>query len=191
MTPNEVRIASLEAENARLRAEVERLRPPPRVVKIDGPFMPPSIEQVERLVKIVLAKYPMLDPATTRDPIPRDEFVRQVRSGMVYLGTLHRTRGKTNSARAYVDWLYLAGDHLVKVACQPSDIRGSSLMVAAVASADVPYSPPHLFPRIANLGVIVGVQNESYAASNRWLGLLSGSDFDPRLVVELSVLLHA
>ena len=44
------RIAELEREVDRLRSELERHKPPPRVVRVDGPFMAPDLEQTERFL---------------------------------------------------------------------------------------------------------------------------------------------
>jgi hypothetical protein len=41
------------------------------------------------------------------------------------------------------------------------------------------------------MGVLIGVRSESYAASNKWLTLLAGGDFDPSLIVEPPQLGHA
>src|SRR6516162_3120222 len=95
-------IAALEAENAKLRAEVERLRPPPRVIKIDGAFCAPDLEQTERLTARVLQKYPMLHPDAVRlDPIGMDAYIPMVRSGMIYLASLARMKGKVNRERSF------------------------------------------------------------------------------------------
>jgi hypothetical protein len=87
--------------------------------------------------------------------------------------------------------LYLCSDHLNSISCYPTTVRGSALFVAAIASNDVPYSPPRLWPQVADMGVIIGVRSESYPATNRWLALLVGGDLDPSLVVEPPRPLHA
>jgi hypothetical protein len=177
-------LAERDRRIVELEGELQRLRPPPRVIKVDGPFAAPDLEQVEKLVRRVLAKYPTLDPDRTRDPIQFGDYVPMVRSGMVYLASLYRTRGKVARERSYLDWLYLCGDHLNAVSCHPTTVRGSSLFVAAIASNDVPYSPPRLWPQAADMGVAVGPGRDRYAASNRWLTLLAGGDFDSSLIVE-------
>jgi hypothetical protein len=190
VTQNEQRIAALEAENARLRSEVERLKPAPRVVKIDGPFMPPDLEQTERLTRIVLTKYPMLHPDSVRlDPIPMDKYIPMVRSGLIYLASLARMRGKVSRDKQYFDWLLRAGDHINQLGISPAPY-GSSLFVAAIATNEVPYSHPRGWPTTADLGVTIGTAGAP--AANRWLGILSGSaDFDSSLAIEPDHVLHA
>jgi hypothetical protein len=162
-------IAALEAENAKLRAEVERLRPPPRVIKIDGAFCAPDLEQTERLTARVLQKYPMLHPDAVRlDPIGMDAYIPMVRSGMIYLASLARMKGKVNRERSFFDWILLATDHLNRIGVSPASL-GSSLFVAAIASNEVPYSHPRGWPTTADLGVTVGAAGT--AATNRWLGI--------------------
>jgi hypothetical protein len=108
------RMAILETENATLRAEIERLKPPPRVVKLDGPFALPDLEQVERLTRRVLERYPILrgDIERTFDPgrIEPAAYVKMVRASLRYVGTLHRTRGAV-ARREYLGWLLGCHDH--------------------------------------------------------------------------------
>jgi hypothetical protein len=103
MNDDAARIAQLEREVERLREELARHRPAPRVVKVDGSFMGTDLEQTERLVRRVLAKYPILDPDRTRDPIPRGDSIPMVRSGMIYLASLRRTKGKVNREKMHLD----------------------------------------------------------------------------------------
>jgi hypothetical protein len=91
----------------------------------------------------------------------------------------------------YMDWLYRCSDHLNAISWHPATVRGSSLMVAAIATNEVPFSPPRLWPQVADLGVAVGPARDRYVASNRWLTLLAGDDFDPSLVIEPPKPLHA
>jgi hypothetical protein len=114
---NADRIAELERENAALRSEIERMRPPPRVLKVDGPFMAPDIEQTEKLVRRVLAKYPVLRPDDDpyRGGIQSDEFVKMVRASLLFAGSLYRTRGAVNRQKSGLDWLYSAADYLNSV----------------------------------------------------------------------------
>jgi hypothetical protein len=104
MTDGTGRIAALEAENFALRTELERLKPQPRVVKLDGPFALPDLERTERLIRRVFEQYPILrgDIERTFDPgrIEPAEFVRMVRASLAYIGTLHRTRGAPEAAPA-------------------------------------------------------------------------------------------
>jgi hypothetical protein len=186
------RVAFLEAENSRLRSEIERLRPPPRVVKLDGPFSLPDLEQTERLIRRVFEKYPILrgDIERTFDPgrIEPEKYVKMVRASLAYIGTLHRTR--TVARHEYLGWLLEAGHALTGAGFPFTDIRGSSFFTACICAGDVYYSPPRLWPH-AEVGLMVGLTRDSYAASNKWLSLLAGDDFDPRLVVEPPPLRHA
>jgi hypothetical protein len=138
------RMAQLETENATLRAELERLRPPPRVIKLDGPFALPTLEQVERLVDRVFSQFPMLraDIERTYDPgrIEHSAYVKMVRASLAYIGTLHRTRGAV-ARREYLGWLLEAGHALTGAGYPHTDIRGSSFFVACIAAGDVPPLP--------------------------------------------------
>jgi hypothetical protein len=61
---------------------------------------------------------------------------------------------------------------------------------ACIGAADVPYSPPRLWPH-AEVGLMVGVTRDSYPGSNKWLSILSGGDFDTSLIIEPPPLRHA
>jgi hypothetical protein len=187
------RLATLEAENFALRSELERLKPPPRVVKLGGPFALPDLEQTERLVRRVFEKYPILrgDIERTFDPgrIEPEKYVTMVRASLGYIGTLHRTRGAV-ARREYLGWLLEAGHALTATGYPHTDIRGSSFFVACIAAGDVPYSPPRLWPH-AEVGLMVGMTRDSYAASNRWLSILAGGDFDAALIIGPAPLRHA
>jgi hypothetical protein len=71
-----------------------------------------------------------------------------------------------------------------------TDIRGSSFFTACICAADVPFSAPRMWPS-AEIGLMTGMTRGSYPASNRWMNILAGGDFDPNLVVEPSPLRHA
>jgi hypothetical protein len=193
MTDDKTRLATLEAENAQLRAEVARLKPPPRVVKLDGPFALPSLDQTECLVRRVFEKYPILrgDIERTYDPgrLEPEKYVTMVRASLGYIGTLHRTRGAV-ARREYLGWLLEAGHALTAAGYPHTDIRGSSFFTACICAGDVYYSPPRLWPH-AEVGLMVGLTRDSYAASNKWLSLLAGGDFDASLVIEPPPLRHA
>jgi hypothetical protein len=193
-TDDTARIAALEAENFALRSEIERLKPPPRVIKPDGVFALPSLEQVETLVRRVFEKYPNL----RRDLFERDydpgridptDYVKMVRASLSFVGTLHRTRGSV-APREYMGWLIEARHGLTSAGFPFTDIRGSSFFVACIAAGDIPYSPPRLWPH-ASVGLMVGQTLHSYTATNRWLNLLAGGDFDPALIIEPKGLHHA
>jgi hypothetical protein len=117
-----------------------------------------------------------------------DKFVPMVRAGMIYLASLSRTKGKVCRTRSYMDWLLLANIHLSQIGTSPSTLLGSSLFVAAVCSNEIPFSPPRLWPQTADIGVEVGVGGSP--ATNRWLAILAGGDFDS-LIIEPAAPLHA
>jgi hypothetical protein len=106
-----------------------------------------------------------------------------------HIGTLHRTRGAV-ARREYLGWLLEAGHALTATGYPHTDIRGSSFFVACIAAGDVPYSPPRLWPH-AEVGLMVGLTRDSYAAGNRWLSLVAGADFDAALIIEPVPLRHA
>jgi hypothetical protein len=57
MTPTDTqRLIALEAENAKLRGEIERLKPAPVVAKLGGAFVMPDEEQCEKLIHRVHAR---------------------------------------------------------------------------------------------------------------------------------------
>jgi hypothetical protein len=51
-------------------------------------------------------------------------------------------------------------------------------------------SPPRLWP-FCEMGLLIGQRRDSYPASNKWLTLLAGGDFDGSLIVEPAPLRHA
>jgi hypothetical protein len=71
----------------------------------------------------------------------------------------------------------------------PRRVSPSSLFVAAVATNEVPYSHPRSWPTTADLGVTVGASGT--AATNKWLAILAGGDFDSSLIVERDHTLHS
>lgn len=186
----EARIAELESENVQLRAELARFKPKPRVVTLDGPFELPTLGETERLVRRVLERYPNLYGYADRNSIAADEFVRMVRGGMLYVASLHRLRGEVVRTHSSLDWLYKAGDYLNTAGHPQTILRGGSVFVAVIASGDVCFSPPSLYPQ-SDFGLIVGQRHNSFSATNKWLSILSGGDFDTSLIIEPPPLRHA
>jgi hypothetical protein len=185
----ETRIAELERENRELRGELVKLRPPPRVIPPDGPFALPDLDQTERLTRRVLERYPNLYGYADRNSIAAHEFVRMVRGGMLYVASLHRLRGEVMRTHSSLDWLCKAGDYL-NIAGHPQTVlRGGSVFVAVIASGDVCFSPPSLYP-LSDFGLLVGQRHNSFAATNRWLSVMAG-EFDPKLVIEPPTLRHS
>jgi hypothetical protein len=160
------------------------------VIRPDGPFALPDLDQTERLVRRVLDRYPGLYGYADRGSIAADEFVRMVRGAMLYIASLHRLRGEVMRTHSSLDWLYKAGDYLVSVGHSQTILRGGSVFVAVVASGDICFSPPSLYPQ-SDFGLIVGQRHNSFAATNKWLNILSGGDFDSSLVIEPTPLRHA
>jgi hypothetical protein len=112
-----------------------------------------------------------------------------VRAGMLFVASLHRTRGEVMRTHSSLDWLYRAGDHLNSVGHPQTILRGASVFVAVIASGDVYFSPPSLYPQ-SDFGLIVGQCHNSFPATNKWLSVLAG-EFDPKLVFEPTPLRHA
>jgi hypothetical protein len=183
MTDDDARLATLENENAQLRSELDRLRPPPRVVKVDGSFCLPTLEQVECLVSRVFAQYPILRIDVDRGAIELADYVKMVRATMAYAATLHRMRGAVLKTRDYLSWLFEARDALTRSGYSHTDIRGSSFLVGCIATNDIPHLPPRMWPHV-EVGLLIGIRRDSYPATNRWLNILAGGDFDPKLIVE-------
>jgi hypothetical protein len=184
MTDDAERLSALENENVQLRAELARLRPQPRVVKVDGAYCLPSLEQVECLVGRVFAQYPNLRCDVDRGAIELADFAKMVRATMAYFGTLHRMRGAVLKTRDYLSWIFEARDELTRSGySHTTDIRGSSFLVGCIAANDIPHLPPRMWPH-CEVGLLIGIRRDSYPATNRWLNILAGGDFDPKLIVQ-------
>jgi hypothetical protein len=179
MTDAVDRIDDLERENAALRAELARLRPPPpEPARLDGPFQLPSARQMTRLIEAVLLQYPVL-----RDPrIDDAEFLHMTASAFRFLSTLPRTPGKLDLRYDLMSWNGHAADAF-RAAGKSCTLRGPALHIAAIAAGDIPYLPPRLFPS-AGFGVcLLGVTRGSLGATNAWLRVLE-HHFDERLIIE-------
>jgi hypothetical protein len=178
----EAEIATLSTENSALKLELARHKPAPLPPpKIDGPFQLPSDKQLAHLISIALSKWPTLQ-VPERD-ISTDLFFRMVRNSMYYLGTLPRIRGALTKTHSYTSWIYNAQDFL-RMNFKDSDVRGSSLFVAALVCNDICHSRVEFFPRV-ELGLVpVGCAENTYSASNKWLRLLQGDLFDESLNID-------
>jgi hypothetical protein len=183
MTDDADRMAELERENVQLRAELARLRPPPRVIRVDGSFCLPSLEQVECLVGRVFAQYPNLSRDVDCGSIAADDFAKMVRATMAYAATLHRMRGAVLKTRDGLSWMFEARDALTRAGYHYTDIRGTSFLVGCIAANDIPHLPPQMFPHV-EVGLLIGIRRDSYPATNRWLNILAGGDFDTSLIIE-------
>jgi hypothetical protein len=173
------RLAVLESENAALRAELARLRPPPpEPPRLDGPFRMPDASQMGRLVNAVLLKYPSLRDRNIDDA----ELIQMTATAFRFFAGLPRTPGRLDLRHDLLSWIGFATDALQAIG-QSATIRGPALHVAAVACGDVPHLPPRLFPS-AGFGVcLLGIMRGSRPATNAWLRVLD-HQFDERLVVE-------
>jgi hypothetical protein len=188
MTQNEQRIVALEAEVARLRAELARYKPQPIVAKADGPFVLPTEDIVEKLVSRVFQKYPNLRADVDRD-ITRDDYVRMVHGAPRYIGTLQRMKSAVHRQRDYLDWCYAADDYLNGIG-KSGTTRGSSFLTACICAGDVCYSPPAMWPRVKEVGLIIGHRTNCYQATNAWLRI-AAADFNEALVIQPAQTLHA
>jgi hypothetical protein len=164
-------------------------------VKLDGPFALPDLEQTAGLVRRVFDRYPNLRNDIDRcgiDPgaIEPADFVKMVRAALAYAGALHRTTGAVVKTRDYLSWLFEARDALTRIGYPNTDIRGSSFFVGCIVAGDIPYSPPRLWPQ-AEVGLIIGIIRDSYAATNKWMSVLAGDGFDSKLIIDPPALPHA
>jgi hypothetical protein len=110
MSDNDVdRLATLEAENVALRAELARLRPPPpEQARIDGPFRPPTAQQMERLIAAVFIRYPGLRDRS----IDAAEFHKMVTTAFRFLSLLPRTPGRLDLRYDLLSWYGHASEAL-------------------------------------------------------------------------------
>jgi hypothetical protein len=184
------KIAALEGEVARLRAELSRFKPAPVVVKVDSAFVLPDEETVERLIHRVHARYPIFKRDIERGDITPGDFVKMTRGALKYISTLYRLRGAADRRISYLDRIYAASDFLSLAGFGYSTIRGASYMVAVIASGDTCYSPPAMWPTTADVGLALGPTSGSYVASNRWLNTLAGN-FDDSLIIQPPQTLHS
>jgi hypothetical protein len=179
MSYGAARIAELERENAALRLELDRLKPPPpEPAKLDGPFQLASALQMEKLVGAVLARYPSLRDRNIDDA----EFVKMVMTGFRFLSGLPRTPGRLDLRHDLLSWFSYAAEAL-RTLGQPCSLRGSALHVAAICAGDIPFLPVRLFPSTGFGVCLLGIGKDTRPATNAWLRILDHR-FDERLVIE-------
>jgi hypothetical protein len=189
MTPTDTqRLIALEAENARLRSELERYKPQPVIARPDGPFVLPTEEMVEKLIGRVHRRYPNLRADVERD-IKADDYTKMVHGALRYIGTLSRMKAAVHRQRDYLDWCYATDDYLNGIG-KSGTTRGSSFFTACICAGDVCFTPPAMWPQVRDVGLLIGHRTDSYAATNKWLSVVAGS-FNEALVIPPPAPLHA
>jgi hypothetical protein len=166
------RIASLEAENAALRAELARLRPPPvpaAVSDLDGPttistvknrIILPTRDELYRLEEMVYRAYPKLKAGGDSNSF-RAAFFRL---------TYTRRAERLDAKRSLDWWVDQAEDWLKAQNYYPSRPADQSFVAACVAMGDIAFSTPAKFPSMS-LGLTGLPQFE--ALPGRWRAMLA------------------
>jgi hypothetical protein len=171
MSDDEFRIASLEAENAALRAELARLRPPSARAAVFHPddhttitymknaVVLPTKDELRRLEDIVYRTYPRLKAGGDSDSF-RAAFHRL---------TYTRRAERLDAKRSLDFWVDQAEDWLKAQGYYPSRPATQSFVAACVAMGDIAFSHPSRFPSMI-LGITALPQFE--ALPGRWRAVL-------------------
>jgi hypothetical protein len=145
----------------------------------------PSDAELRTLLKIVLAKYPRLDPARDRglDPDPdrvlerEARFTREFRRAFFALGFLGRLPGiETKNTKALSWWSDYCGD-VLRGQHQDDDVNGRTLALAVLAHGDIPHTIGDRFP----FDVILGLTYPSAGvpAGDAWRRVLTTANLRP------------
>jgi hypothetical protein len=161
-------LAELEIENARLRAEIDRLRPPPPPpATLAGPFQLPSRKQLQQLVTITLNRFACLRP---RDRDIDDDFLAAVEAALRFLGAVTRLpEGQLdNWQERWQDrcrqWLNRNPPNT------PFDFY--SFHVAVIAAGDIDFADPALVGFGGTISFGLTESGIGRAARNSWLTIL-------------------
>ncbi len=176
------RLAALEAENRRIRADLDALRPPQATpAKTYTPpaatiatyasgfaFAMPAMDQLERLHKTVLESYPKLTEMPGRletDDAPFRRFVAAFRA----VGMLGRTKELVDniSLSIYCD----RSNEMLKSHKIYVELSGKAFLAAAIAHADIRFRPLDNYPYDISLGLEHRV-NTGIPAGEAWRSVL-------------------
>lgn len=146
----------LEAENQRLRARLASagdVSPPPEVNRSVEPrvtithlpdrnsrFVMPSSDELRRLYRIVLARYPQLATRAQQTDETFDGFCR------AFLRVGHLGRDRLNDRYTLVSWADDARFWLNDQQISPSAVTGNDFVCAVLAHGDIDYVPLDRFP---------------------------------------------
>jgi hypothetical protein len=142
----------------------------------------------EKLIHRVHGRYPNLRADIERD-VPADAYTQMVHGALRYIGTLQRMKGAVHQQRDYLDWCYATDDYLNAIG-KSGTTRGSSFFVATICAGDACFTPPALWPRVRDVGLIIGHRQNCYAATNKWMRVAAGQ-FDDSLIIPPPAPLHA
>lgn len=145
---------------------------------VASPLVMPTADELRALYKIVLAKYPKLDPERQRD---RDQagFDAQFRRTFWAAGQLGRLPDvETHNIKATSYWCQLTGDILQNAGKSALEVPGNIFVIAVLAHGDVPHSlDPARYPFDFSLGLTF--PSAGVPATDVWRRVLSTSNLRP------------
>jgi hypothetical protein len=171
MNDTAARILELERENAALRAEVKRWRPPPVPAAASDPdghiistvknrIILPTVDELRRLEEIVYRAYPRLRAGGDSNSF-RAAFFRL---------TYTRRAERLDAKRSVDWWVDQAEDWLKAQGYYPSRPATQSFAAACIAMGDIAFSDPSQFPGMT-LGITALPQFEPLPG--RWRAVLA------------------
>jgi hypothetical protein len=171
-TSDDARVAALKAENAALRAELERWRPPPvpgavtypdghtTISTVKNRIILPTADELRRLEEIVYRTYPKLKAGGDSNSF-RAAFFRL---------TYTRRAERLDNKRSLDFWVDQCEDWLKAQNYYPSRPADQSFVAACIAMGDIAFSDPSRFPSMS-LGITALPQFE--ALPGRWHEVLA------------------
>jgi hypothetical protein len=171
-TSDDARISALERENAALRAEIERLRPPPAraaaphpdghttVAYMKNAVVLPTAEELRRLEEIVYRAYPKLKAGGDSNSF-RAAFHRL---------TYTRRAERLDAKRSLDFWVYQCEDWLKAQGYYPTRPATQSFVPACVAMGDILFTDPSRFP---SMSLAITALPQFEALPGRWHEVLA------------------
>ena len=183
----EERLAALEAENARLTAELAALKPKPivlpfgaslveeRRVSITNPppgfhFVMPTDDELDRLRAIAIAAYPSLEYRLGRldrfGPSPFESF----KAAFEGIGRLGRTPEPADGIS--LDFYIGLINHELKIS---TELTGQAFLAAMLAHGDIPFRPlgQSQFGHLPTFGLARHVNTGRPATGEGWRAVLA------------------